>query len=383
MILGIDASNIRGGGGVTHLVELLKAAEPKQFQFQKVIVWGGRSTLDKIEERSWMEKVYEPLLNKSLFHRIYWGKFLLPKRISTGKVDLLFVPGANYSGNFKPYVSMSQNLLPFEWKEIKRYGFSKNFFRLILLFFSQTLSFKKADGIIFLTEFARKVVFDKINLLNKQTEVVFHGINQKFFQKPKSAKDISNYSIDKPFKILYVSFVGEYKHQWNVVYAVGKLMKNGYPITFDLVGGADEKKPVERLKLAINDVDPLNKYIHYHSSIQYSEIEIKYKEADLFVFASSCETFGQIVLEAMAAGLPIVCSELSAMKEILKDAGDYFNPLDIESIEESIKRVIDSKDKRNEYSNRAYVLAKEFSWKRTANQTFGFFHKIKGRFDKV
>ncbi len=378
MILGIDASNIRGGGGVTHLVELLKAADPERYQFHKVIVWGGKSTLDKIEERPWLEKIYEPLLNRSLLHRLFWGKFFLPKRILVNKVDILFVPGANYSGSFRPFVSMSQNLLPFDWGEIKRYGISKSSFRLILLFFTQTLSFKKAQGVIFLTDFAREVVFNKINLNKKNTEVVFHGINQKFFQNPKESRDIKTYSPNNPFKILYVSFIGEYKHQWNVVYAVGRLLSKGYPISLDLVGGADEKSPMEKLSRAMREIDPAGLHIHYHNSVHYSEIESKYKEADLFVFASSCETFGQIVLEAMAAGLPIACSKLSAMQEILKDAGDYFNPLDIDSIEETLIRVVNSKERRKQSSEKAFELAKGFSWSKAANQTFGFLQKIKG-----
>jgi hypothetical protein len=45
MILGINASNIRSGGGVTHLVELLRAAEPEMYGFNKVIVWSGKKTL--------------------------------------------------------------------------------------------------------------------------------------------------------------------------------------------------------------------------------------------------------------------------------------------------------------------------------------------------
>lgn len=45
MILGIDASNIRAGGGVTHLVELLRAANPSVHGFEKVIVWGDRKSV--------------------------------------------------------------------------------------------------------------------------------------------------------------------------------------------------------------------------------------------------------------------------------------------------------------------------------------------------
>ncbi|MCB9096270.1 MAG: glycosyltransferase family 1 protein, partial [Arcobacter sp.] len=124
MILGIDASNIRGGGGVVHLVELLRAAEPQKYGFNKVVIWGGTSTLDKIKDRNWLEKVYEPLLNKSLLHRTYWQKFLLSKQARQVNCDILFIPGGTYSGDFRPFVTMSQNLLPFEEEEIERYGFS-------------------------------------------------------------------------------------------------------------------------------------------------------------------------------------------------------------------------------------------------------------------
>ena len=51
MILGIDASNIRAGGGVTHLVNLLQDAEPLDKGFTKVIIWAGTSTLNQIKVR--------------------------------------------------------------------------------------------------------------------------------------------------------------------------------------------------------------------------------------------------------------------------------------------------------------------------------------------
>ncbi|MBP9888675.1 MAG: glycosyltransferase family 1 protein, partial [Leptospiraceae bacterium] len=118
MILGIDASNIRGGGGVTHLVELLKAANPIQYGFEKVYIWGGKYTLDCIDDRNWLQKREENFLNKSLPYRVFWQKFILSKRAVELSCDILFIPGSSYSGNFRPYATLSQNLLPFEWKEM-------------------------------------------------------------------------------------------------------------------------------------------------------------------------------------------------------------------------------------------------------------------------
>jgi hypothetical protein len=180
MILGIDASNIRGGGGVTHLIELLRAAEPLKYNFNQVIVWGGSETLLKIDEKVWLKKKFDPLLDKSLFHRIFWQKFKLAKLAKESCCDLLFIPGGTYSGNFRPFVTMSQNLLPFEWREIMRYGISKESLRLVLLRFSQSKTFLRAHGVVFLTNYARKIVLNQHHIDISKTIIINHGINPKF-----------------------------------------------------------------------------------------------------------------------------------------------------------------------------------------------------------
>src|SRR2546426_5596379 len=79
MRLGIDASNLRAGGGVTHLIEMLRAANPRAHGFSQVIVWGGKATLNQIEDRPWLEKVFQPLLDKGLPYRVYWQRFRLSR----------------------------------------------------------------------------------------------------------------------------------------------------------------------------------------------------------------------------------------------------------------------------------------------------------------
>lgn len=372
MILGIDASNIRGGGGVTHLVELLRAANPEEYGFVKVIIWGGTSTLEKIEERGWLKNVNEPLLNKSLIHRIYWQKFILSKLAIKENCDILFIPGGSYFGKFRPFVTMSQNLLPFELKEIKRYGFSLFSLKMVMLNYTQSNTFKNANGVIFLTEYARNVVIDKIKLNIKKLIVISHGINFKFFTRPRIHKSISKYSYNKPFKLLYVSFIGEYKHQWNVVRAIGILRQMNIPVHLTLIGSPDEKKAFSKLTKAIKEIDPNHKFVQYFSEVSYSEIEKKYKDADIFIFASSCETFGQILTEAMASGLPIACSNMSAMPEILGDAGVYFNPEDPKDIAKTLEILIQNENLRSELAQLAYIKSKQFSWEKCSNETFEF-----------
>lgn len=109
--LGIDASNIRDGGGVTHLVELLRAAKPQEHGFDEVIVWGGSAILNCLEARPWLKKVYEPVLDQALPMRLFWQLFTLDRRMQKENCEALFVPGGTYTGVFRPFVTFSQNLL--------------------------------------------------------------------------------------------------------------------------------------------------------------------------------------------------------------------------------------------------------------------------------
>ena len=79
MILGIDASNIRAGGGVTHLSEVLKCVQPYDYGFKKVIVWAGVKTLSSLCDQLWLEKVHVPILDGLLPQRLWWQQFMLPK----------------------------------------------------------------------------------------------------------------------------------------------------------------------------------------------------------------------------------------------------------------------------------------------------------------
>jgi len=78
----------------------------------------------------------------------------------------------------------------------------------------------------------------------------------------------------------------------------------------------------------------------------------------------------------MASGLPIACADRSAMPEILKNNGLYFNPEDPISIAASLRKLMDSKELREELSISAHKEARTYSWKRCAEHTFGFIEQI-------
>jgi glycosyltransferase involved in cell wall biosynthesis len=79
-----------------------------------------------------------------------------------------------------------------------------------------------------------------------------------------------------------------------------------------------------------------------------------------------------VLIESMAAGLPVACSNMSAMPEILGDSGFYFNPLNVDSITDTLRICIESSRLREEKSRESFKLAQQYSWERCAHKTFGF-----------
>jgi glycosyltransferase involved in cell wall biosynthesis len=102
-------------------------------------------------------------------------------------------------------------------------------------------------------------------------------------------------------------------------------------------------------------------------------------QADLFVFASSCETFGISLLEAMAVGLPIACSNKSSLPETLRDGGEYFDPEDDQSIADAIERLIMDPVSRTNFAARGRALSQDYSWKRCADQTWSYLARVHQR----
>ncbi len=375
LTVGIDAANLRSGGGVTHLVELLRAAEPMQVGIDRVVVWGGRATLNAVDDRPWLDKRNPVALDKGLLQRTLWQRYRLSQAARDVGCDVLFVPGGSYAGNFHPVVNMSRNMLPFQWDELTRYGWSIFTLKLLLLRFTQSHTYKKTDGLIFLTEYARQVILSVTGRLHAMTCTIPHGLNLRFNQLPKTQRAISDYDLANPYRILYVSIVDQYKHQWVVVEAVATLRNQGFPVVLDLVGPA-YSPALKRLNEIVNHFDKDRAWVHYHGAIPFDILHLRYAQADLGLFASSCENMPNILLETMASGLPIACSNRGPMPEILVDTGAYFDPESASDISRAVMELIDSPPLRTNFARASYERAAQYSWQRCAVATFEFLANI-------
>lgn len=211
--------------------------------------------------------------------------------------------------------------------------------------------------------------------LKKVNAVIPHGIDKGFVQLPSLQKDINLYSKEYPFQLLYVSTIEPYNHHRQVIDVVTKVRAEGYPVILKLVGGANSAE-LNRLIKKIKNVDPLGEFVQYLGFKTREELLLEYSKAGIFIFASSCETFGQILLEGMASGLPIVCSDHRPMPDILGDAGVYFDPENADSIATAILKLIESPKLREINAKMAFDRAQKYSWIRCTTETFSFLSQV-------
>jgi len=375
LVLGIDATNIRIGGGITHLTELLQHVDVEKHNIHQIILWGCEEILSALPDSIWLKKVSVGSVRAGYLRRIVWQRLFLSRAVKEAKCDVLFVPGGNYIGSFTPVVTMSRNMLPFQTTESSRYFFSWMWLRLRILRQVQSYTFRRASGMIFLTEYARRAVQQISGKLSGQVTVIAHGLSNRFGLLPKLQAPISSYSLDNPFRLIYVSIIDVYKHQWSVVEAVDLLRKEGYPLVLELIGPS-YPAALRKLQAAIGSATEKGDWVRYMGNVPHEKLSEHYGAADLGIFASSCENMPNILLETMAAGLPVVCSNKGPMPEVLGDSGLYFDPENPNEIATALRQYLNSPELRSSKAEASYQRAKQYSWEDCARKTFNFLVQV-------
>jgi glycosyltransferase involved in cell wall biosynthesis len=379
MRLGIDASNLRAGGGLTHLIELLRAAIPQSSGFESVVIWACAATLEQLPARRWLELRTEAALERSPVRRALWQRFRLGSLARDAGCDVLFVPGGTVVTSFRPVVTMSRNMLPFEADQLLRFGLSRQTFRLALLRLTQARSVRRADGVIFLTQYAQRRVSAVAGGCRGRVTIIPHGVDARFISAPRVPRALADCSVERPFRLLYVSIVDVYKNHPQVAEAVASLRLEGIPVSIQFIGPA--YPPALRvLNRTLERLDPSRDFIRYSGPVPYAELHAAYADADLVVFASSCENMPNILIEGMASGVAVASSNRGPMPEVLANAGGYFDPQDPKSIARTLREMLLNPRLRESYAAQSSARARSYSWPRCAEDTFAFLAAVtKGR----
>jgi glycosyltransferase involved in cell wall biosynthesis len=136
--------------------------------------------------------------------------------------------------------------------------------------------------------------------------------------------------------------------------------------------GQHTAMPVAEQKL----LDDLGDAVRYLGILKYGQIWRAYSEADVFVFPSLCESFGHPLVEAMAAGLPVVASDIAIHHEICGDAARYFPVCTPERLAEQLVLLAADPGLRAEMSRRGAVRVRSFIWEDHVARLVALFREL-------
>ncbi len=101
-----------------------------------------------------------------------------------------------------------------------------------------------------------------------------------------------------------------------------------------------------------------------------------YRRATLFLYPSLRESFGIPVIEAMAAGTPVITSATSSMPEVGQNAAHYIDPYSVSELTDKIIELLNNKEELEKMQSEGYKRAEQFSWLNTARQVLDSYQKV-------
>jgi len=229
----------------------------------------------------------------------------------------------------------------------------------------------KSDMIITGSNFTKNEILKRLDFKDEQIQVIYHGINHNLFQVYRDDDLKVNFELPQKF-ILSVGSIEPRKNLIGLLEAYSKLsveIKKEYKLVLAGFKGWENKEI-----MALIEKNQEN--IHYLGFISDQELSIVYNLASLFVFPSFYEGFGLPVLEAMACGTPVVCSNSSSLPEVGGDAVVYCDANNIDDITDKVTQVLNDTKLQKSMKLSGLQRAKEFTWEKSARQHKELFKKV-------
>jgi len=218
---------------------------------------------------------------------------------------------------------------------------------------------------------------DLIRLFHTPEEkisVVHHGVDEAYFDAPPTATYLVRETYNLPDR--YVLFVGSMEPRKNLktlvrAYALlRKELQKQHPLV--IVGTSGWKN--KSIRKALEKVP----HVHLVGYVRPALMPALYQSASVFVMPSLYEGFGMPLLEAMAACVPIVASNWSAIPEVVGEAGLLVDPNSPHELATAIEKILDTPRLATGLGEAGRQRARHFTWSHTAEETKAFFERALG-----
>lgn len=277
-----------------------------------------------------------------------WERIVLPQLAEKHDVDVLFCPNGN-----APLCEISVPTIVLIHDVNAQRGYSSWVHQLYRKL-AVPPGVAAADGIVTVSEFSKGEIVSVFDVPSSKVHVVHIGLDSSYFESGNST------AIDVPNR--YILFVGALNPRKNIhrLIVAWSLLLERTELPHELVLVGPENKTIFKSTNV-----PRSETIRTLGFLDRDELKYVYEHADALVFPSMYEGFGLPPLEAMACGTPVVASNVTAMPEILGDAAEFVDPLNVYSIAEGMQTVLTDDTYRTELAERGKQRARAYSWNDT------------------
>lgn len=271
-----------------------------------------------------------------IFHPTYYNPYFLNK-------------------NKRPYVITVYDMIHEKFSDLySKTDLTKEFKRKTIL---------DATKIIAISNQTKKDIIELYGVNEEKISVVYlgHSINKELVEKVNNLPE--NY-------ILYIGSRVSYKNFNRFIQAFAILAKKYAGLHLVCTGNNfnnEEQETFNRLGLA----DKVHRIFATDAQLNYL-----YQNAMCFVYPSLYEGFGIPILEAFASSCPLALSNTSCFPEIAQEGGCYFDPYSIDSMVDTISKLIDNTEYREKQIQDGLNVLKQYSWKKMALETAQIYKSI-------
>lgn len=231
---------------------------------------------------------------------------------------------------------------------------------------------RASTHIIIGTESARQELLAHFPIAPERVTTVPHAAAPRF--QPQSASTIQKvrkkYQLPAEF-LFYCGINKPHKNLVRLIDAYATLDPTAPPL---ILGGAwDDRYQEPKTQVALHRLEDRVRFL---GPINDDDLPALYAASTIFLFPSLYEGFGLPVIEAMACGVPVLCSDATGLRDVAGDAALLFDPQETTSIAQALQTAIGNQPLLADLRTRSLAQAKRFSWASTAQQTLAVYRHV-------
>ena len=347
---------------VRNILRALARVDPDN----EYVLYSNEPIRQKIDAPNFHEKILR-------FPR-FWSYLRLPFEFIGHRYDLLFVPKEQVPPFLRPpTVVVVYDLMGLLFPD--RIALSgKVHFHIAVRY-----AIPAADAVIAISEQTKRSIVERCKVEPERITVTPLGYDREVF-RPRNDPDLAaavraRHGIDGPYFINTSSVIWYRKNLVRLLQAFARLREDPQHRDIRLVitgkrGEAWEEIHSERRALG------LERHVLFTGYVPADDMPVLLSGALALVFPSLDEGFGLPLVEAMACGCPVVSSNVSAMPEVVGEAGLLVDPLDVEALREAMRSVAADPQLRERLRALGLERAQQFSWEAAARRTLGVFQRL-------